>query len=279
MKYLIANVLLVFASLFASAQSNGTEKAQIQLIRNVTIVIDYNGKKILLDPMFSPKGAIGSWAGEIETPTVDLPMPIDEITKDIDMVLVTHTHADHFDKPASDALDKNIKLFGQPADKQHFLNEMFWNSEVIADSVVYDGITIIRTNAQHGTGRPLKYMGDASGFVLKADNQPTVYIIGDGVWTQEIYDNIVKFQPDYIVVNSGGAYPTGPYGATPIIMDEIQVMALLQESGDTPVIAVHMDAVDRCRTTRKVLRNEADKGKIAPGKLIIPADGEIIKLK
>ena len=97
----------------------------------------------------------------------------------------------------------------------------------------------------------------------------------NAVWTQGIADNIGRYNPDYIVVNSGGAVMPGGYDATPIIMDERQVMALIQESGNAKIIAVHMDAVDHCLTARAVLRKEA---KIGNDKLLIPEDGEIISL-
>ncbi len=277
MKRIVTTFLFISLFLCVYARGNAAE-SQIQLVRNATLLIDYAGHHILLDPMLSPKGAIGSVRGKVKTPMVELPMKVDEITKGIDFVLVTHAHVDHFDPTAAAVLDKSLKLFGQQADEQYFLNCNFWNAEAIADSVVYDGITIIRTDAQHGTGRMLKNMGNASGFVLKASGHPTLYIIGDGVWTQGIADNIGRYNPDYIVVNSGGAVMPGGYDATPIIMDERQVMALIQESGNAKIIAVHMDAVDHCLTTRAVLRKEAKKMKIGNDKLLIPEDGEIISL-
>lgn len=279
MRRMTSTLLAAVFCLCAFAQSEGNA-AQIILVRNATLLIDYNGKKILLDPMLSSKGALGSWAGNGVTPSVDLPMPVSEIVDGVDFVLLTHGHVDHFDQPAIDAIDKKTPFFVQPENKQMLLDNNFWNTTAVGDSAVYDGITIIRTEAQHGTGRMLANMGAASGYVLKADNQPTVYVIGDAVWTQGIYDNIMKYRSDYIVVNSGGAImpPQNDWKATPIIMDERQTMALVQESGDIPVIAVHMDAVDHCMTTRDVLRREARRFNVAPQKLIIPADGEIVRL-
>lgn len=278
MKRIALTMLASVMCLFASAQSAGNE-AQIRLVRSATLLIDYNDKKILLDPMLSPKGAFGNFAGNI-TPSVDLPMPVSAIVDGVDFVLLTHGHADHFDQPAIDAIDKKTPFFSQPENKQMLLDNNFWNTTAVIDSIMHGDITIIRTNAQHGTGRMLDNMGAASGFILKADNQPTIYVIGDAVWTQEIYDNIQKHKPDYIVVNSGGAImpPQEQWKATPIIMDEHQTMALLQESGDIPVIAVHMDVIGHCMTTREILRKEARKFKISPEKLIIPADGEIVRL-
>lgn len=277
MKRLLANIFLMSLFLCTYAQGS-TSETKIQLVRNATLLIDYAGQHMLLDPMFSSKGELGCWSGKGVTPSVDLKMPISDIMEGVDFILVSHAHVDHFDDPAANSLDKKLKLFGQQADKQFFLNKNFWNTEAIADSVVYNGVTIIRTDAQHGTGRMLKNMGDASGFVLKSSGCPTFYIIGDGVWTQGIADNIERYKPDYIVVNSGGAIMPGGFDATPIIMDERQVMSLIQESGNATIIAVHMDAVDHCHTTRAVLRNEAKKRNVAKDKLLIPEDGEIISL-
>ena len=240
-------------------------------------MIDYGGQRILLDPMLGAKGTLGSFSGKGVTPSVDLPIPLEDIKKDLDFLLVTHAHLDHFDDKAFEFLDKSLKVYCQPADKHVFLYRSFWDTEVITDSIVHEGITIIRTEALHGIGKIQKAMGASSGYILKAKGMPVVYIIGDGVWTQDIYANIEKYSPDYIVVNSGGAVVKG-YEATPIIMDEKQVMALIQESGKAKVIAVHMDAVDHCRTTREVLCKEAKRNNVSADKLIIPKDGESIVL-
>ena len=111
--------------------------ASIQLIRNATLILHYNGKKILVDPMFFPKGAFDPIAGKERNPMVELPISVEEIIKDINLVLVTHTHPDHFDPVAMEALDKSIKLFNQPADTEYFRNANFTNAETITDSVLW----------------------------------------------------------------------------------------------------------------------------------------------
>ena len=275
-KVFLAMALTLSAAL-TFAQTNSDKKPTLQLVRNATLLLEYGGKKILVDPMLSSKGAIESWAGIQRNPTVDLKMPVNEIVKDLDLVLVTHTHDDHFDKAASKILDKSIELINQPADKGFFEKEGFTNSTVLDDNKLWNGINIHRIESQHGTGEVLKMMGKTSGFVLKAKNQPTIYIVGDAIWTEDIKKNIKKFKPDYIIVNSGGALIKG-YENTPIIMDEVQTMALISESGKAKVIAVHMDALDHCRTTRSSLSQKAAEFNIGTDKLIIPQDGEVITL-
>ncbi|AKD05733.1 MBL fold metallo-hydrolase [Pontibacter korlensis] len=251
--------------------------ASIQLVRNATLVINYAGKKILVDPMLMPKESFDPLAGKARNPMVDLPISIEELTKDLDLVLVTHTHPDHFDQVASQTLDKSIKLFNQPADQEFFQKEGFTNAETVEESKVWNGITIHRTGGEHGSGEILKQMGIVSGFVLQAENQPTLYIVGDSIWIEEIDQAIQKYKPDYIITNSGGAAFPG-FESTPILMDEEQTMALIKDSGEARVIAVHMDALDHCRTTRVSLHQKAEELNIGTDKLTIPQDGEVITL-
>lgn len=273
MKKVIVAFALTLSSVFSFGQTKSDTKPTVQLVRNATLVIDYAGKKILVDPMLSPKGAIDSWAGIQKNPTVELTIPVEEIVKDIDLVIVTHTHEDHFDKPASSTLNKSVELIMQPADKEFFKKEGFINATVVEGQKVWNGITINRVEGKHGSGKVLEMMGKTSGFVLQAKNQPTVYIVGDTIWNEDIKKDIEKFKPDYIIVNSGGALMKD-FSDTPIIMNEVQTMALIAASGKAKVIAVHMDALDHCFTTRAILKKKASELKIGQDKLIIPEDGE-----
>lgn len=273
MKKVIVAFALTLSSVFSFGQIKSDTKPAVQLVRNATLVIDYAGKKILVDPMLSPKGAIDSWAGIQKNPTVELTIPVEEIVKDIDLVIVTHTHEDHFDKPASSTLNKSVELIIQPADKEFFKKEGFINATVVEGQKVWNGITINRVEGKHGSGKVLEMMGKTSGFVLQAKNQPTVYIVGDTIWNEDIKKDIETFKPDYIIVNSGGALMKD-FSDTPIIMNEVQTMALIAASGKAKVIAVHMDALDHCFTTRAILKKKASELKIGQDKLIIPEDGE-----
>ena len=65
---------------------------KLQLIRNATMRLEYAGQMLLLDPFFAPKHSLPSFAGVSPNPTVELPMPIQDIIKDIDACLVSHLH-------------------------------------------------------------------------------------------------------------------------------------------------------------------------------------------
>ena len=89
---------------------------KIHQIRNATIIVTYNNKKFLIDPWFMPKDYMPGFEtalnSEVRQPRVELPISIDKIV-DVDAVILTHFHPDHFDEFAAKALDKNIPFFVQ----------------------------------------------------------------------------------------------------------------------------------------------------------------------
>ncbi|HBE78656.1 MAG TPA: hypothetical protein DDW65_12910, partial [Firmicutes bacterium] len=94
---------------------------KIQLLRHATCLISYQGKKILLDPMLSPAGALEAIPhvpNPAYNPLVELPANINlsDLLANLNAILVTHTHRDHFDNVALEILPKEIPLFCQPAD-------------------------------------------------------------------------------------------------------------------------------------------------------------------
>src|SRR5512146_1030155 len=96
---------------------------QVQLIRHATLRISISGHTFLVDPMLSDKDAmdpIQNASNFLRIPMVPLPFSDDEILKDVDAVLVTHTHRDHWDDAATAAVPKSLPIFCQPEDASKF---------------------------------------------------------------------------------------------------------------------------------------------------------------
>ncbi len=247
----------------------------IQLIRNATMKITYAGRTLLTDPMLSAIGAFRSFAGIAPNPTVDLPMAAADILLDVEAIIISHLHPDHFDEAAAHILPKNIPVFCPPEDAVHLKKHGFTSVSAIETSYSWGGISITRTGGKHGSGPILERMGNVSGFVFKSPGQPTVYWVGDSIWCEEVAAAIKRHKPDVIITHSSGA--TLP-GYDPIIMDSEQTLTTLAAAPNAIVIAVHMESLDHCTVSRTMLRRAVDSAKIAPSRLVIPENGEIFTL-
>jgi L-ascorbate metabolism protein UlaG (beta-lactamase superfamily) len=251
-------------------------------LRHATLIIQKGDVSFLVDPMLSPKGAmdpVGNAGNDTRIPMVDLPVDNDKLTailNDIDAVLVTHTHRDHWDAVAQQMIDKSKPIFCQPADLEKIRGQGFTSVTAIGDKVEFKGITIHRTEGQHGTGEIGQKMGTVSGFVLD-DGGDKLYIAGDTIWCTEVEEALKKFKPRTTVVNCGGAeFLTGG----PITMTAEDVLKVASTDRKMYTIAVHMDTVNHCKITRAALAtyvlNNTRKPREALRRIAIPQDGETI---
>ena len=104
-------------------------------------------------------------------------------------------------------------------------------------------------------------MGDASGFVFEAENEPTVYWAGDTIWCEAVAETIHRTQPDVIITHSCGAM-WGDHVL--IVMDAAQTVAVCRAAPNSTVIATHMEALDHATVTRAALRKYAEAQGIEP---------------
>lgn len=247
---------------------------KIQLIRNATIRIHYGGKLFLIDPDLGDKHGRDPLAGQSRNPTVDLPISASKVIDGIEMVLVSHLHQDHFDAAAQEMLQKDLPLFCQPEDETKIKEFGFDNVRPVDQSIDWEGITITRTPAQHGSGVWAERLAPVTGFVFRAKDEPTIYWAGDTIYYSPVKAMIDEVQPEIIVTHSGGAQ-LGDSG--PIIMDIEQTLSVCEDATAAKVVAVHLEALDHCLVTRTELAAAAqDAGLI--NRLIIPGDGETIAL-
>jgi len=245
----------------------------IKLIRNATMKINFSEKVILTDPMLGKKHSVQSFAGIEENPTVELKEEVSSILNGVDFILASHFHPDHFDEEALKVIDKETAIYCQPGDENHYLEAGFKNVFPVETEVEIDGIKIRRTSGKHGKGEILKMLGEVSGFILEAKNEPTTYWIGDSILCEEVREVLKSNKLDVIVTHSGRAVIPG-YDA--ILMDDKETIEIAKMLPEAKVVAIHMDSLDHCPITRKVLGESVKKEEIK--NILIPADGETIKL-
>lgn len=247
---------------------------QIQQIRNSTLKLAIAGKTILTDPVLLPRHGIESFAGIEKNPIVDLPFPVVDVIKDIDLTIVSHIHQDHFDDGAKKMLPKNTPIFCQPCDKTALNENGFTDVTSIESNVIWEGIHISRTPGKHAADEKWQtILGRVSGFIFKAENEPVIYWAGDTILYDEI-ENIIKgVKPDIILTHSCGAVLKD---SGPIVMDAQQTIAVCKLAPESLIVATHMEALDHATISRQDLRAFARENNISDDQLYIPEDGQTL---
>lgn len=252
-------------------------------IRNATLVLDYAGKKFLIDPMLADKdswpGFVGYARPHLRNPTVELPIPVEDLLA-VDAVILTHTHADHWDEAAQQLIPKDMLIYTQDeSDAKLVKSQGFVNIRVLKEENHFiDGITIYKTDGQHGSNELYtdpalaEMLGDACGFVFTHNNEQSLYLAGDTIWTKTYVRNLQQFQPDVVVLNAGYAM-SDHYG--PIIMGKVDTLNTLKILPTATVVASHLESVNHCLLTRAELREFTLEHKI-DDKVLIPDDGETL---
>ena len=246
---------------------------QIQLIRSATLRMTYDNRVFIIDPFLAPKHSQEPLIGKSRNPLVDLPYPAEDVLADIEMALISHLHPDHFDSLAQQLLPKDIPLYCQPGDEHQIKEAGFSNIMTVDGSVDWHGLTITRTAGQHGNEVWSTRMGPVSGFIFRADNEPTIYWTGDTIWYEAIEQLLLETEPDIIITHSSGASFEDGH---PIIMDGQQTIEVCRTAPQSIVIATHMETFDFDTVSRKDLRALAEAEGIEARQLLIPADGETL---
>ena len=230
---------------------------KVQLLRNATIILTLNGKTILVDPMLAGKGSyppIQNTSNTQMNPVINLPISFSKleylISEEIDAVLLTHLHNDHWDQTARNLLKKDIPVYCQPADLETIRGQGFTDVRSIDNEVTWEGIQIKRTSGQHGTGDIGKKMGNVSGYMIRFEHD-NLYIAGDTIWCPEVQQAIDDDQPDNIVLNGGAArFVSGD----PIVMDTNDIIMVCRYALSAKIYVVHLEAVNHSMETRKQTR-------------------------
>jgi L-ascorbate metabolism protein UlaG (beta-lactamase superfamily) len=250
----------------------------LHFLRHATFVLHINNLKLLIDPMLSKAETmdpVGNAANTHRIPMIELPLDdaaLVTLLNQLDGLIVTHTHRDHWDARAVELLRKDLPLFCQPSDTEAFKSAGFTNVQPIDTELNWRGLHITRTGGQHGTGEIGKKMGQVSGSVIQADSEPTVYIAGDTIWCEEVETALNRHKPDVTIVNTGAAqFLVGD----PITMTADDVIKVCRALPNSQVVAVHMNAINHCLLTRDQLRETLKQAGLT-GQVALPMEGETI---
>lgn len=255
---------------------------KFQQIRSATAIVTFANKRFLIDPWLAKKDTIAPIPGSpnpgLRSPINDLVLPISEIV-DVDAVIATHLHFDHFDEVAAQAIDKSMPIFAQDKIDAHTLEGYgFRDVRILGRPSEFEGVSLYKTRCCHATPGEfeklyslVKMRGEACGVVFQSkDEAKRLYLAGDTVWFEGVSEAINEFSPDVIVLNCAEA---GIEGFGKIIMGLSDIGEVLKCAPNATVIASHMDNVGHARLWRKDIRAYALSHNLK--RLLIPEDGEI----
>ena len=148
----------------------GNVSAQVtyEHVRNATGKLSYNDTTFLIDPMLAEKdryeGFSDCFEPFVRNPKVELPMSKDDVLKDVDAIIVTHTHLDHWDEVAQQFIRKDIPVFAQDEkDAADIRKEGFKDVRVMKGGAKFNDVTLHYVEATHGTQEMYNDSATAAG--------------------------------------------------------------------------------------------------------------------
>lgn len=275
---------LIFALMATTVATTANAEISYQHIRNATAKIEMAGSTFLVDPYLAPKGSYAGFEGTINSqkrnPLIDMKEPVEKVLEGVDAVIVTHTHADHWDEYAQKVLPKTLPIFVQNAgDAQIIRSQGFKDVRVLGKNTEFNQVKLSKTGGQHGTDQMYatpqfaELLGEAMGVVMQADGEKTLYIVGDTIWNEEVEFALNRYKPEIIVMNTGYAQVEG--NPDSIIMGKADVAKARQVAPQADIITVHMDAVNHAAVTSDEMRKFVKENKLS--KVAVPKESEVLK--
>ena len=278
--------LALFVNVALAMDAQADAGMNVQLIRNATVKVTYGDTTFLVDPMLAEPGSYpgfqDTYRSELRNPLTPLPMPIEDILKGVDAVILTHTHLDHWDEAAQKALPKDIPLFVQDEkDAEQLRSQGFTNVRVLDGTVEFGGVTLHKTECRHGSEAMFADKDLSDGFACDNITFSSANSINIGRLIPQVvyyfYAYIQMIKPNIIILNTGAAAMSGekfrndPY----IIMGKEDTLRASKAAPNAKIVAVHMDAINHMTVDRKNVSEYAYEQGIRD-KVLIPFDGEVL---
>lgn len=256
-----------------------TSRGSIQWIGGPTAFIEQSGLRVITDPMLGPRGpnafvlpkhpSSGALNASIER-YIALP---EYSLEGLDAILISHTHADHVDTPAKQALPKNLPLVVEAAGADAMRAAGFRDVRPLdwgESTTITDGTTELRVLAlpAHHSHVPEidRLVGKGNGYLLEwrdAHGSYRAYWTGDAVVSDETRDFVQRYgRVDLLLPHMGGVGGDGEHGLR--TMNAAEALELTRRVDPKLVIPIHHTTFDHYREPIEALEQQAqEKGEAA----------------
>ncbi len=231
--------------------------------------------------MLAPRGALPSlkYMGEQRrrNPLVELPHQTPELLQRATHGLITHCqrgHFDHLDRAGKQFLrNAGVPVICMPRDSAYLTARGIAAQPLLDEQMqpFFHG-HITPTPCVHGRGLVGCLMEHGHGYFIDLPNEPSVYIAGDTLLTEEVRLCLTQRQPSVSILPGGGA--RFDFGAE-IIMNATDVIDACTLSSGI-VVVNHLEALDHCPTSRAELVIAAERAGLM-NRLLVPEDGAVLE--
>ena len=145
---------------------------KIQWIGGATVLIQVNNLKIVCDPVLCKKDTIQDYR-YFKSMRMNDPVFDEETFQNIDILLITHFHLDHFDDIAKSVVNSNITLANEHKDGINTNKQIaLQNNETYTETLKDTKIIITAIAATHGKNRIFgNLVGKNIGYLIKLENK------------------------------------------------------------------------------------------------------------
>lgn len=213
----------------------------LQLIGGPTALLEFGGLRWLTDPTFDPPGEQPRGLRKLRGPAVSA----QEILP-VDVVLLSHDHhPDNLDSGGRVALADAGRVLTTTAGAGRLAVAAVglepWETHVLPRPGGKT-VTVTAVPARHGPDGSDEVMGPVIGFVLAAEDLPTLYVSGDNASVEVVREIVGRLGPIQITVlfAGGASLPTRFDGAYLTLSNDLAVEAA-QVLGSSVIIPVHFD--------------------------------------
>ena len=223
-------------------------QASVTFIGNATTVLRLGGFTLLTDPAFGPAGSrvhlgYGAWTRRLKDPA----LPALDLAQ-IDAVLLSHLHGDHFDRAARERLEPTLPIITTPQAERRLRRRRFVAVRGLPTWVCHEWtrdrqrLRITAVPGRHGPGLADALLPDVMGSVvqLERDGQCvlTLYVTGDTLHHVNLAEIPPRFgQIDAMLIHLGGTRLLGML----LTMDDRQGADLTELVRPRLTVPVHFD--------------------------------------
>jgi L-ascorbate metabolism protein UlaG (beta-lactamase superfamily) len=221
--------------------------AAATFIGNATVLLRIGDFTLLTDPAFGPAGSRvslghGLWTKRLRDPVLD---PLEDV--DLDAVVLSHLHGDHFDRAARRRLDPDLPIITTPQAERRLRRQFTavrglptWKSHEWTRGDQRLRITAVP--GKHGPGLADALLPDVMGsvieFAVAGQRGLTLYITGDTLYMPRLAQIPRRFGDiDAMLIHLGGTRVLGLL----VTMDDREGTRLSHLIGAGRTIPIHYD--------------------------------------